>query len=245
MNDPYSSAKDAIRKARLVIALTGAGISVESNIPDFRGPNGIWVRYPPEEYANIEAYLANPDKVWAFWLALGRMCKECKPNPAHWALAALEDAGLLRAVITQNIDNLHQDAGSREVLEYHGNARWLVCLACGAREPFDLDAASAHAPHCVCGGLKKPDVVMFGEPIPPRALREADRFARECDVALVVGTSAQVYPAAGIPATAKQHGAFVIETNIEKTALTATVTDVFLEGPAGTTLPKLVSTLLA
>ncbi|HIJ66343.1 MAG TPA: NAD-dependent deacylase [Candidatus Hydrogenedentes bacterium] len=243
MIDPYAQAADAIEKAGLVIALTGAGISVESGIPDFRGPDGIWVKHPPERYASISAYLEDPDRVWQFWVKLARMCRNCKPNAAHGALAVLEHAGLLHAVITQNVDNLHQDAGSRRIIEYHGNARWLVCLKCGARDPFDLERPPERAPHCQCGGLKKPDVVMFGETIPADALLEAEVLAVQCDVALVIGTSAQIYPAAEIPLTAKRHGAFVVEANIQRTDLTPAVTDTFLEGPAATTVPKLAAML--
>ena len=162
----------------------------------------------------------------------------------HTALAELERMGILRGVITQNVDNLHQAAGSTRVVEYHGNARRLVCLECHKRLSVDTNSMGDSAPHCpMCAGLMKPEVVMFGEDIPHHALFEAHALAEKCDAMLVVGTSAQVYPAARLPYTAKANGAFVIESNTERTEFTDTVTDVFLEGPAGQTLPLLVHAL--
>lgn len=240
MNDPFENAAHALCNARCVVAVTGAGISVESGIPDFRGPNGIWNRYPVEEYATIDAFLTNPEKVWKFWYELGEMLLDCAPNAAHHALACLERLGRCHAVITQNIDNLHEQAGSTKVVEFHGNAHRLACVRCRKTEPLDLASPFRSTPHCACGGVMKPDVVMFGEMIPPDALTESDRLTRECDVMIVVGTSATVYPAAHLPVIAKQRGAFIIEANIEKTGFTRTITDAFLEGPAGETLPRLV-----
>lgn len=240
MNNPFENAAHALRNARCAVAVTGAGISVESGIPDFRGPRGIWDKYPIEEYAVIGAFLANPEKVWGFWCELGETLSDCKPNPAHYALADLESMGLCRGVITQNIDNLHQEAGSTQVVEYHGNTRRMVCLSCGDHRPLDLTERPATAPRCACGGLLKPDVVMFGEAIPEIAIIESARLVEACDVMIVVGTSATVYPAAQVPHAAKAHGAYIIEANIEPTDFTRTITDAFLQGRAGETLPKLV-----
>ncbi len=242
MNNPYENAAHALRNARNPLAVTGAGISVESGIPAFRGEAGIWARYPIEEYAVLDAFLANPEKVWKFWYELGGMLGECKPNPGHYALAQLEKMGMCRAVVTQNIDNLHEEAGSTWVIEYHGNSRRMVCMDCGDCVPLDLSAKppGGGVPRCRCGGLMKPDVILFGEMIPPDALVESERLARTCDAMIIVGTSAQVYPAAQLPYTAKQNGAFIIEANTEKTDFTRTITDAFLEGPAGETLPELV-----
>ncbi len=240
MDDPFRQAADAIREARCAIAVTGAGISVESGIPSFRGADGIWAKYDPEEYASISAYLNDPPKVWRFWCELYQTIKDCKPHPAHYALAELERMNRLEAVITQNVDNLHQDAGSKCVIEYHGNAKWLACLRCRARTPLDLNQYPDSPPYCPCGGLIKPDVVMFGEQIPVQPLLDADRLAQQCDLVLVVGSSAQVFPAAQLPLTAKANGAYIIEANIEPTDFTTTVTDTFLQGRAGQTLPKLV-----
>lgn len=236
-------AAEALRNAKSGVAVTGAGISVESGIPDFRSPGGIWSRYPPQEYATIEAFCDNPDKVWAMWYELGENLSGASPNAAHCALAQLEHMGHIVAVITQNIDALHQRAGSNTVIEYHGNAGKIVCPACHRRRPMALSHRAHGAPRCECGGFMKPDVVLFGEMIPEYALRTADLLARQCDVMLIVGTSAQVYPAAGLPDIAKQNGAFIIECNLEPTSFTSRVTDRFLQGPAGTTLPRLVDAL--
>lgn len=241
MTEPFSEAAKAIRNAECAIAVTGAGLSVESGISSFRGPEGIWVKYPPEEYATIAAYLSDPEKVWGFWRELGESVKDCKPSPGHYALAELESMGRLHAIITQNVDNLHQEAGSQRVVEYHGNGRRLACLSCGRKEPLDLAHLPERVPQCACGGLMKPDLVLFGEFIPREAMEEAEDLSRQCDVAIVAGTSAQVFPAAQLPVTAKQHGAFIVEANVEETDFTATITDAFLEGPAATTLPELVA----
>lgn len=244
MTDALARAAAALRTAKCAIAVTGAGISAESGIPTFRGAGGIWEKYPPEEYASIDAYLRDPNKVWRFWRELAELVKGCQPNPGHAALAELERRGALRAVITQNVDNLHQAAGSARVVEYHGNARRLVCLDCHKRLAIDTGDMGERAPHCpICTGLMKPDVVMFGEDIPRHAQFEAHALVEKCDAMIVAGTSAQVYPAAQLPFAAKANGAFVIESNIERTEFTDTVTDAFLVGPAGETLPKLVEAM--
>ncbi len=230
----------AVRNAKHAIAVTGAGMSAESGIPTFRDTGGIWEKYPIEEYATIYAYLENPHKVWKFWTELAAMTHDCGPNPGHVALAALEQRGKLHAVITQNIDNLHQMGGSKHVIEYHGNARRLRSMTSNYSEPLDPDNMPATPPHCPAGGLMKPDVIMFGEMIPEEALVNAEREARRADVVIVVGTSAQVFPAAQLPVTAKHHGAKIIEVNIEQTDFTTEgITDYFLHGPAGVMLPQL------
>ena len=245
MRNRYEDAAGAIKNAECTIVVTGAGISTESGIPTFHGTSGIWAKYPIEEYATIEAYDRNPEKVWAFWCELLGDVSECKPNPGHKALAELEEMGLLKAVITQNVDNLHQDAGSQNVIEYHGNARYLKCPRCRHRDKLDLQVHGGSPPFCFCGEIMKPDVVMYGEQIPSEALIGADSLARQCDVVMVVGTSAQVYPAAGIPVAAKEHGAYIIEVNIEETQFTSTITNVFLKGPASEILPQLVEAVKA
>jgi NAD-dependent deacetylase len=166
-----------------------------------------------------------------------------RPNPAHLALAELEARGLLAGVITQNVDNLHQDAGSRRVIEYHGNARRFTCLDCGRttiRESLDF---SHGPPLCPCGGLIKPDVVFFGEPIPPGAQEDAVELAETCSLMLVIGTSAEVAPASYLPEIAKEHGAIIVENNLERTGLTRRITDYFLEGPAGRLWPEVMQAL--
>lgn len=240
MTDPIQQAAQAIAKGRHVIAVTGAGISVESGIPDFRSPGGIWDTYPPEDYATIEAFLAAPDRVWQLWYDLGGMLGDVSPNPGHHALTELQNMGRLEAIITQNIDNLHQESGSVRVIEYHGNGRHMRCVVCAGHAPLDLSQRSALAPRCACGGVMKPDVVLFGEAIPRDALEAADRAAESADVVIVVGTSATVYPAAELPLIAKRNGAYIIECNLEPTDFTGAITDAFLQGPSGTLLPRLV-----
>ena len=245
MHDPFVEAAKAIKKTSNVIAVTGAGVSVESGIPDFRSPGGLWSKYPPSEYATYESFLADPDKVWIMFYELGEMLINAKPNPGHYALAELEEIGHLNAIITQNIDGLHQEAGNSSVIEYHGNAATLMCPACHRRRPMDLEQRKLGAPRCECGGYMKPDVVLFGEMIPPEALFRSEALAQTCDVLISVGTSAQVYPAAALPITAKEQGAYVIECNTEKTMFSHTITDAFLEGPSGQTLPRLLELVKA
>ena len=246
MNELLAEAARFLKEGRgHVIAVTGAGISAESGIPTFRDANGLWAKYPPEEYATIDAYFANPGKVWKFWTELAHSFKDVQPNAGHRALAELESLGFLEAIITQNIDNLHQSAGSQRVVEYHGNARFLMCPECRHRDALDLEHPGNTPPYCACGSLMKPDIVMFGELIPPAAMQEAAHLAETCAVMLVVGTSAQVYPAAGLPFMAKQHGAYVIEVNTQPTEFTHGITNAFLQGPAGKMLPKLVASVLA
>ena len=246
MNDRLIEAARLIIEARgQVVAVTGAGISAESGIPTFRDAKGLWAKYPPEEYATIEAYFANPVKVWKFWTELANSFKAIQPNPGHRALAELESRGCLQAIVTQNIDNLHQAAGSRHVIEYHGNARWLACPDCQSRIPLNIEEPGNAPPYCSCGSLMKPDIVMFGELIPSIAMQEAAHLAETCQVMLVIGTSAQVYPAAGLPFIANQHHAAVIEINTQPTEFTSTITNVFLQGKAGGILPKLIHLLQA
>jgi NAD-dependent deacetylase len=240
MNTSLEEAAKAIRSAKSVIAVTGAGVSVESGIPDFRSAGGLWTKYPPEEFATLDAFERDPSRLWKLWLELGEMLQGVQPNPAHFALAELEKLGWLHGIITQNIDNLHQIAGNTKVIEYHGNAQRLHCLACHKRTPLKLEELGGKAPVCTCGAVMKPDVVLFGEMIPKHALFESEALAQNADVVIIVGTSATVYPAAGLPFTAKQHGAYIIECNLDSTDFTARITDTFLQGTAGTTLPELL-----
>jgi NAD-dependent deacetylase len=222
------------------VALTGAGISVESGIPAFRGSQGLWDRYDPMEYAHIDAFMADPGKVWQMLSELGSLVENAKPNPAHLALARLEKMGHLKAIITQNIDALHQQAGNQEVIEFHGNGQRLICLACGrtfTKANLDL---SKLPPRCTCRGLIKPDVVFFGEPIPFEASQRAFQLSQDCDVMLVVGTSAVVAPASNLPFVAKQHGAVIVEVNLEKTHLSHTISDYVLEASASQALTAIL-----
>jgi NAD-dependent deacetylase len=224
-----------------VVALTGAGISVDSGIPDFRSRGGLWERFEPSEYATSEAFDRDPDKVWRMLREMGRLVAEARPNPGHVALARLERMGLVRAVITQNVDDLHQSAGSRRVVEFHGNARALRCLNCDARSRQDQPPPGDRAPCCpACGGVLRPQVVLFGEPIPSTVLAAASELARGCRTMLVVGTSATVAPASLLPFMAKESGARLVEVNLEPTSLSWAADRSLAGRSASDTLPELV-----
>ncbi len=229
---------------RQVAVLTGAGISVESGIPDFRSRGGLWERFDPQEYATISAFRRDPRKVWRMLAEMESVLDAARPNPAHYALARLEDAGVVEGVITQNIDGLHQEAGSHRVIEFHGSHRTLTCLSCGRRVTREEARARSTPPPCECGALLKPDVVFFGEPIPAAALRESQILASRCRVMLVVGTSAEVAPANQMPWIAKRAGAAVIEVNLAPSELTRSCTDLLLQGPAGRVLPELAEAVI-
>lgn len=245
MEDLIRKTARAIQKSRRVVALTGAGISVESGIPDFRGAGGLWEKYDPLEYGTIEAFYADPGKVWAMLREMGDLLDRSRPNAAHLALARLEEMGHVRAVITQNIDHLHQEAGSRRVIEYHGTHKILLCMECGRRLEKGNVSLESLPPRCGCGGVLKPDVVLFGEIIPWTAQAEAQEEARRAEVMLVVGTSAVVSPACDIPVAARRAGATVVEVNLEETPLTRRVCDWSLQGPAGPLLGSILDQVRA
>lgn len=243
------AAAELILAADYTVVLTGAGISVESGIPPFRGPGGLWTRYGEPTMDGYQRFLADPKGWWEERLKprrsrrFGISIHEAEPNPGHYALVEMEGMGLLRTVITQNIDNLHIAAGSQNVLEIHGNVHKLRCIECSARfsrDGFDLSEIPPHCPYC--GGTVKGDTVMFGEPIPPDVLSQCMEEAERCDCMLVVGTSAVVYPAAGLPLIVKQRGGALIEINPRKSELSI-LCDVCIRAPSGGALPKLVSTL--
>jgi NAD-dependent deacetylase len=234
---------EIIRRHPRVVALTGAGISVESGIPDFRSAGGLWSRFDPMEYAYIRAFRRNPAKVWAMLKEMDAVITRARPNPAHHALAELEARGFLTGIITQNVDNLHQAAGSKRVVEYHGNALRFICDTCRGRHPRESLDFSQTPLYCLCGGLIRPDVVFFGEPIPPAAQDEAEALAQHCDLLLVIGTSGEVAPASYIPAIAKEWHALIIENNLEPTRLTSSLTDHFLKGSAAKLLPLVLKVL--
>jgi NAD-dependent deacetylase len=229
-----------IRRSTKTAALTGAGISVESGIPDFRSRCGLWERFDPMEYGTIEAFRTHPEKVWAMLEVMWDIMEPARPNAAHKGLARLEELGLLEGIITQNIDNLHQAAGSKRVIEYHGNCRTLSCLSCG-RQYLAADVSQQMPPKCTCGKILKPDVVFFGEAIPAQPVVESQALAHACQVLLVVGTSATVAPANAIPRIAQMSGAQIIEVNITPTLLTPLVTEVFLHGKATEVVTALVN----
>ncbi len=240
-----SRAASVIRKARHVTAFTGAGISVESGIPPFRGKDGLWNKYDPS-FLDIGYFNRNPEKSW-------RLIKEifydffgsAGPNKGHFALAEMEKRGFVKAVITQNIDNLHQKAGSMKVYELHGTSRTLTCMSCsGIYEAAKIDLAQL-PPRCpVCSGILKPDFVFFGEPLPQFDYSHAIEEANLADVFLVIGTTGEIMPASVIPHIAKRNGATIIEVNPEGSSYQSTITDIFLRGKAGVVLPELMDELL-
>lgn len=234
MQELIARAAHDVAGTRRVVALTGAGISTESGIPPFRGPGGLWEKIDPMEVAHIEAFRRNPQKVWNLLIkGMQSVLRKAQPNPAHHGLATLETLGHLQAVITQNVDGLHQQAGSRDVIEFHGTFAWQRCTDCERRLPSDALDLSVIPPRCECGGIFRPDCVFFGEMIPPDHLARSQQLAAGCRVMLVVGTSATVHPAAMLPLLARDAGARVIEINPEPTPLTGQVSDYLIPGPAG------------
>jgi NAD-dependent deacetylase len=195
---------ELIRAARSAVVLTGAGVSVPSGIPDFRTPgSGLWANVDPMEVAHIDAWRRDPDRFWSFYGDRFASLVNKRPNEAHFALAELEQRGLIRAVITQNIDRLHRLAGSERLIEVHGSIEWSVCLECGGKVAIDrvVELLGSGAPECVaCVAPLKPDVVLFGELLPERAMAEAQALALDADLMICVGSSLEVYPVAGLPA---------------------------------------------
>lgn len=228
-----------IANAEKVVALTGAGISVDSGIPDFRSADGLWSKYDPMEYATIQAFHSNPFKIWKMLRELSEMVGDAQPNPGHTGLAELESLGKLSSIITQNVDGLHQEAGNSVVIEFHGNGRKLVCLSCKRKYNREDIVPDAFPPMCACMNVLKPDVVFFGEMIPMDALLHAQAETETCDIMLVIGTSAQVVPAASLPPVAKSKGATIIEINPEHTPLTASIADISIHESATTAMPAL------
>ncbi len=235
----FREAAETLRARGRAVALTGAGISVESGIPAFRGSQGMWEKYDPMEYATIGAFRKDPEKVWGMLSEMVDLLSRAVPNPAHLGLAEMERRGVLRTVITQNVDGLHQAAGSRRVIEFHGNAEELICLSCWKRYPARVKIREGIPPRCACGKILKPNLVLFGEPIPWEAQEEAETEAKRCSVLLVIGMSAQVAPACDIPLLSKRSGAVIIEINPEETLLTGSVTDLYIRENAGYAVSRL------
>lgn len=229
------------------VALTGAGISVGSGISDFRSPGGVWTIFAPEEYATLSVFVNNPKKAWQLYRELGKGLLGRKPNPAHMALAEFEEKKLLQTVITQNVDNLHQLAGSKNVIEIHGDHQHLQCIQCDFLEPVrQVHYEMKNIPLCPkCTFPLKPNVVLFGEEV--RSLDVIDQCISNCDLLLVIGTSAQIYPAASLPGIVKNNGGTIMEFNLEP-ALPAGYGEFFFEGDLGKTLPlfrRAVNTMLS
>ena len=235
---------ERLARARRVGVLTGAGISAESGVPTFRDPDGLWQRFRPEELANVDAFLANPELVQGWYRHRRDVVERVEPNAGHRALAELERIVTARGgafeLATQNVDGLHQRAGSRAVTELHGSIVTSRCIDCAAPANGPQDASAPVARCSACGGLVRPDVVWFGEMLPEAALDRATRAAGVADVYLSIGTSSVVYPAAGLPALAKRSGAYVAEINPAPSEI-AWQLDEQVPGAAGEVLPDLVA----
>jgi len=225
----------ALNKSKKNVALTGAGISVESGIAPFRGKGGLWEKYDPYEFAHLESFMDNPEKSWIMLKDMGKQIFNAKPNTAHHSLTNLQKRGKLDTIITQNVDNLHQEAGNTKVIEFHGNYKKLTCLTCGKQYPFEKEQIHniPPPPQCQCGSILKPNVVLFGETPPLSAMDQSEKAVASCEVLLIIGTSAMAYPAANLPIIAKKYNAIIIEINTEPTQLTINLTDIFLQGNAG------------
>ncbi len=237
------SAAEIIDGTHYLAALTGAGVSAGSGIPAFRGRGGLWQVYDPA-LASIDTFRKDPHRVWEMTRELMAMVKGSEPNPAHIVLAAMERVGVLKGLVTQNIDNLHQRAGSRSVIELHGSVGKLSCLSCNIdfnSADFNVKEDDPLCPHC--SAMLKPGMVFFGEAVPFGALMEARLLASTADAMLVIGTSAVVNPAAELPVLARGNRAKIIEINIEPTGLTNSITDVFIRGRAEEVLPDLLGAM--
>ena len=234
---------ELIQERQPCVVLTGAGISTESGIPDFRSAEGIWAQYDPAEVAHIDALRRDPSRVWEFYARRLEALSHAEPNDGHRALAELEERGLVRAVVTQNIDGLHQRAGSREVVEVHGSVREAECIHCGVRVPMEDAVASLPLPPCPeCGEILKPGVVMFGELLPAQAIERAQALAAEAGLLLVVGSSLEVHPVAALPGATLASGGALAIVNRGGTPWDAEA-EVVLDAGAGQTLRGLAAAL--
>ncbi len=240
-------AAQIIKNAKRITLFTGAGISVESGIPPFRGDDGLWAKYDPI-ILDLDFYHQHTQESWPvikelFYDFFGK----AKPNLAHQILAKWEKQGFVEEIITQNIDNLHQEAGSKKVFEFHGTAQRFICSKCNALYKVSEVQLQEQAPHCEknqCGGLLKPDFIFFGEGIPQRAYEASRYAAQNSDVFILIGTTGEIMPASQIPMIAKQNGAKIIEINISDSNFTHQITDIFLEGKASEILKQLDNTII-
>jgi NAD-dependent deacetylase len=243
MIDIPESLINKLQEADSVVFFTGAGISAESGIPTFRGKDGIWNKLKPEELANFDAFLKNPEMVWEWYSHRKQIIHGSKPNNAHIAIAEMQNLFREVTVVTQNIDNFHRRAGSKTVYELHGNIERNYCIDCKTFYNGELPM-QGKIPKCTrCGGLIRPDIVWFGEYLPQDQFTAAEKAARDCDIFFVVGTSAVVYPAASLIYVARESGAYIIEVNIEETSISYQMDRSFF-GEAGKVLPLIKEALL-
>jgi len=246
--DLYEQAAAILNRSRYAVALTGAGISTPSGIPDFRSPtSGLWAHHDPMMVASLHGFRLKPKDFFEWIRPLARTISRAEPNPAHTALAQMEEIGIIKAVITQNVDVLHTRAGSKHVLELHGHMREATCVACFRIWPTEIFLETfietGEIPHCPdCGGILKPNVILYGEQLPMKTLREAEQATRMCDVMLVVGSSLEVSPAADLPLTALDHGAQLIMVDYEQTYIDGRAS-VVIHDDAAFVLPRLLEQL--
>jgi NAD-dependent deacetylase len=244
MDELIKKAAEDLVGAKMATALTGAGASIESGIPPFRGKGGLWEKYDPMEVAHIDTFLQNPTKAWnLLFKDMKEVLDKATPSDSHKGLAKLEEFGILKTIITQNVDGLHQMAGNSDVIEFHGNMAWQRCMECDAHYKSSRVDISELPPRCDCGGILRPNAVLFGEMIPQEALWRSRQVATDCDVMLVIGTSAVVQPAALMPVVAKDSGAKIIEINPERTLLTGDISDYLISGTAGDVMNRIIAAL--
>ncbi len=244
MDDLISKLKKLVSVSDQIVAFTGAGFSADSGISTFRGAGGLWSKYDPSIYADINYFIQDPSYYWNFFKdERYPTIKKAQPNDGHYALVELEKQGKIFRIITQNIDGLHQLAGSSDVIELHGSTRKIFCMSCkktySMNETYNILNREL-PPRCSCGGILKPGTVLFGEPLPQFALDRANITAKNCDMFLVLGSSLVVYPAASLPAIAKKNGALLVIVNIDPTPLD-NIADIVINENASKVLSKLIS----
>ncbi len=243
MSTVLEDAAASIASAKIVIGFTGAGVSVESGLPDFRTLGTFWDGFDPKtfekEIDNREAFEAHPERVWGFFLTVLRVVEVAEPNDGHRAMARLGRLGRMAAVITQNVDGLHQKAGSTDVIEFHGNIMRLACLKCGSRSSWHEVREREFPPRCRCGAVLKPEVPLFGDEVNLEAVSASTMLAMNANLVLVAGTHGEIAPVNRIPLLAKEHGATIVEVNKEKSLYSDRCTNYFLQGLSGELLPRL------
>jgi NAD-dependent deacetylase len=241
--EELTKAARVLMDARPFPVLTGAGISVESGIPTFHGPDGLWSKYDPYEYGHIDTFRVRPERTWTLLMEIIKVSIDASPNEAHRTLAEMERRGWVGRIVTQNVDGLHSLAGSKDVIELHGDARRVRCLKCGNTESLDPETIGTFQIHCFCGGIKKPEVVLYGENLPMEAMRDAQDLCARARAILVIGTSGIVYPAAILSEIVKSSGGDVIEINPSETALTHGISTITIKEGAVQGLKALFSAM--